>query len=131
MNNVTTVANGSFPVVDITHKPKRTQADNLKKAGYTNDEASVADNNVQSKVPQSPTVESAIQFFEDNASGEFKALYSNTAKWLRNYLTLKVKELPKNLQAVLPDSVSLLKLMSCAPYSDSVSLNMWLTLKFP
>ena len=102
MSNVTTVANGKFPVHDITHKPKRTQADNLRKAGVL-DEAPTEENVVQSKIPQSPTVEGAIQFFEDNAKGEYKALYKSTATWLRKYLTLKVKELPKNLQAVLPD----------------------------
>lgn len=103
MNNVTTVANGKFPIEDITHKPRRTQADNLKKAGFTNDNVTVTEDNVQSKIPQSPTVEGAIQFFEDNAKGEYKALYTSTAMWLRKYLTAKVKELPKNLQAVLPD----------------------------
>ena len=103
MNNVTTVANGRFPVEDITYRPKRTQADNLKKAGYTNEVVSSGEEVISSKIPQSPTVEGAIQFFEDNAKGEYKALYTNTAKWLRNYLTQKVKELPKNLQAVLPD----------------------------
>lgn len=103
MSNVTTVANGKFPVEDITHKPRRTQADNLKKAGVVADVVPSGNDEIISKVPQSPTVEGAIQFFEDNAKGEYKALYKSTAVWLRKYLTMKVKELPKNLQAVLPD----------------------------
>lgn len=103
MSNVTTVSNGKFPVEDITHKPRRTQADNLRKAGFVDNEVSSENTDIVSKVPQSPTVEGAIKFFEENAKGEYKALYVNTAMWLRKYLTLKVKELPKNLQAVLPD----------------------------
>ena len=103
MPNITTVANGRFTVEDITHKPKRTQADNLRKAGVIADAVSSENNTIVSKIPQSPTVEGAIQFFEENAKGEYKALYANTALWLRKYLTQKVKELPKNLQAILPD----------------------------
>ena len=105
MSNVTTVANGKFPVEDITHKPRRTQADNLKKAGVVADEVPSGNDELVSKVPQSPTVEGAIQFFEENAKGEYKALYKSTATWLRNYLTMKVKESPKNLQAVLPNDI--------------------------
>lgn len=100
--NITTVSD-RFPMIDVTHKPKRTQADNLKRAGVIADDTPVEGNVEQSKVPQSPTVEGAIQFFESNATGEFKALYKSTATWLRKYLTIKAKDLPKSLQAVLPD----------------------------
>ena len=103
MSDMTTVHGGKFTVEDITHKPRRSQADNLRAAGKIADNNSSVENTTHSVVPQSPTVEGAIKFFEENANGEFKALYMNTAEWLRKYLTFKVKQLPKNLQAVLPD----------------------------
>lgn len=98
-----TTTNDRFPVIDITHKPKRTQAENLRNSGRAiSDEAE--DVSVKNTVvPQSPTVERAIKYFEDNAIGDYKVLYLNTAKWLRKYLTIKAKQLPKNLQAILPD----------------------------
>ena len=104
MSDMTTVYGSKFPVEDITHKPRRSQADNIRAAGKIADNSLSVEDDTHSLIPQSPTVEGAIKFFEENAKGEFKALYMNTAKWLRNYLTLKVKQLPKNLQAVLPDA---------------------------
>lgn len=74
----------NFPVVDITHRPKRMQGTNLK----TMVDHETESNEVhESNVPQSATLERAIQFYESNAQGEYRVLYAQTAKWLREYMT--------------------------------------------
>lgn len=82
----------SFPVVDITHKPKRTQADNLRKS--INSVSSVPQEITTEikphyEVPTMITLEKAIHFYEENATGDLEKLYSQTAKWLRSLLTNK------------------------------------------
>ena len=75
-------------VIDITHYSKRTQAGNLIAAGVikpvSNDESSP---DVIRGVPQNITVETAIQYFRDNAVGEYERLYKATAQWLERYNT--------------------------------------------
>lgn len=87
----------NFPTEDITFNPKRKQSDILKEIekerptdGSENTEFS------SSSVPQIPTIERAIKYYEENAKGEFKKLYSATATWLRKIMTSpknKVEEL--------------------------------------
>lgn len=88
MSDVTTVSGNRFPVYDVTHKPKRYQSDNLRKAQTDRD---AQDEPVQgdSAIPQSVTIESAISYFESNAVGEYRSLYSSTAMWLRSVLSAK------------------------------------------
>lgn len=80
MNISTTVH--KFPVQDITHHPTRFQGDNIPKE-------EVKEEFVQSPVPQYPTIESAIEFYESNAVGEMKNLYNATSMWLRTILSRK------------------------------------------
>ena len=74
-----------FPVVDVTHKPKRMQGANLR--NMTSPDTDSSQDVYESNVPQSATLERAIQFFESNATGEYRVLYAQTAKWLREYMT--------------------------------------------
>lgn len=80
----------SFRTEDITCKPKRYQG------GYSNDEdvnENISENmcDTQSYVvpPHAVTLESAIRYYEDNASGVYKTLYTQTALWLRTLLEHK------------------------------------------
>lgn len=82
--SMTMTTRENFPVVDVTHRPKRMQGDNLRTMAEHSPEAQEV---AESNVPQSATLERAIQFYESNAQGEYKALYTQTAKWLREYLT--------------------------------------------
>ena len=84
MNNVTLT--DSFPVIDITHKPKRHQGDN-----FTSKEPSSVSGVSNCKVPQNVTIESAIRFFEANADGEYKNLYNATATWLKTIISNKAR----------------------------------------
>lgn len=89
MPDVTTVSGSKFPVLDITHKPKRLQRDNILAAGTQYPEEESRDNQVSamSCVPlHNITIERAIQYYESNATGEFATLYSNTAVWLRRLI---------------------------------------------
>lgn len=90
MDNVTTTKN-SFPTVDITHRPKRTQADNLKSAGVITEDEAEDKMPTRNNIPVSPTIERAIAFYEDNAQGELAPLYKSTAVWLKDLLMLKTK----------------------------------------
>lgn len=83
---VTTKSN--FKVVDVTHKPKRMQADNIKKAIGQPDK-SPNEPITDGKVPTILTIERAIKYFEDNSKDEFTDLYKATVQWLKDYLTIK------------------------------------------
>lgn len=86
-----TTSRDRFPVVDITHKPKRLQRDNLIQAGTACDTDEFQDNSgsKQSSVPlHNVTIERAIEYYESHASGELATLYSNTAKWLRKLMSV-------------------------------------------
>ena len=78
-----------FPVIDISHKPRRYQSDNLLKAGTANSlhEEDTEPVNV-THAPRTMTLESAIHFYETNAKGDLASLYIATARWLRNYMTV-------------------------------------------
>lgn len=86
-NNITTVKD-NFPVVDITHKPKRLQRDNLRSQQSEDSAVSLAGK--ESDVPSIVTLERAIKFYESHADGEYKNLYLQTAKWLREFMNKTV-----------------------------------------
>lgn len=83
-DEMTTV--GGFPVIDITHKPKRVQGENFSRR----DNTPTTFNEGNSSVPTVITIERAITYFENNAKGEFYNLYSQTAKWLREFMSKSV-----------------------------------------
>lgn len=83
---------------DITHHSKRTQAENIEKAGTAYDVvmqrealsksgADYSNANAGSDVPKTVTLESAITYFRSHASGDKSALYTMTADWLGKYRT--------------------------------------------
>ena len=74
-------------VEDITHHSKRTQRGNLISAGVIKPNTDIP-KPVESVVPQNVTPEKAIEFFKKNATGEYTNLYTSTAKWLEQYLTV-------------------------------------------
>ena len=80
----------NFPVIDITHKPKRMQADNLKAVATMTTAMEQDDAPMTNAIPATPTLERAIAYYETHAVGEFRLLYSQTAKWLREYMTKTV-----------------------------------------
>lgn len=92
-DNITTT--GRFANIDITHRSKRTQRDNIVKSGVLFDGESNSNEDVKdalSGVPvHSVTIERAIQYYEANATGDYKTLYSLTAKWLRQLVAVGMK----------------------------------------
>lgn len=78
----------NFPVVDITHRPKRLQGDNIKK--MIGDSPNESMDNLTPIVPQVVTLERAISFYESHAEGEYQMLYTQTAKWLREFMSRTV-----------------------------------------
>lgn len=91
MSEITTTTNGSFPVIDITHKPKRLQRDNLILAGTAclEEDSSKDAGSHSSSVPlHNVTIERAIQYYESHATGELSTLYENTAMWLRKLMSV-------------------------------------------
>ena len=83
-----------FPVIDVTHKSKRTQRDNVLKAKGEREDCSPE--KVDDEVPSVFTLERAIAFYEGISSspngGKF---YAMTAEWLRELLSLRS---PKNME---------------------------------
>lgn len=69
-----------LPRILHTKKPRRYQSDNLRQARGTTEEQ--AKSNAE-KPAESYTLERAIRFYQDNAVGEYRALYTATASWLR------------------------------------------------
>ena len=78
----------NFPVVDITHKPRRMQSANLK--AVQKEEPVITIAGEETDVPSVVTLERAIHFYESHAEGEYKILYSQTAKWLREHMSKTV-----------------------------------------
>ena len=87
MSDITTVRNG-FPVYDITHKPKRMQKANIERVRVENKTVSMTGE--ESSVPSIITLERAIQYYESHAEGEYKNLYTQTAKWLREFMSRNI-----------------------------------------
>ena len=84
-------------VIDITHHSNRTQEGNLRAAGIITDEVTTVAPKATS-VPQNVTLETAINFFESNAHGEYSILYRQTAKGLKEYLAVPKSELRKSMK---------------------------------
>ena len=84
--SMTTTKNG-FPVIDVTHKPKRMQSTNLQAVQSAETGAPEVKN---SEVPTVVTMERAIAFYESHAEGEYSVLYSRTAQWLRELMTKNI-----------------------------------------
>lgn len=87
-----------FPVIDITHKPKRLQRDNIIQAG-TMSEYSETPSNESESVSDVPlhnvTIERAIEYYERHTDGELSTLYRNTALWLRQLLSVGMNAVHK------------------------------------
>lgn len=79
-----------FPVIDVTHTPKRLQRDNIIQAGTQScSNSDSTQGNVEHSAPlHNITIERAIQYYESHASGELSTLYLNTAMWLRKLLSV-------------------------------------------
>lgn len=81
-----TLSSAGFPVVDVTHRPKRLQADSIVASGkaFQTEAREDAEESAMSCVPlHNVTIERAIAYYEANAEGSLQTLYLNTAKWLR------------------------------------------------
>lgn len=87
MSDMTTVRSG-FPVYDITHKPKRMQNANIKAVFGEYKTVSLAGE--ETAVPSVVTLERAIHFYESHAEGEYANLYTQTAKWLREFMSRSI-----------------------------------------
>lgn len=87
MSDMTTVRSG-FPVHDVTHKPKRMQNANIKAVFGEDKSVSIA--GAESEVPAIVTLERAIHFYETHAEGEYANLYTQTAKWLREFMSRSI-----------------------------------------
>ncbi len=94
-----------FPIIDITHKPKRKQADSLKDTEsmmtIQQNNKDISDNSVVlSEVPEGfITLEKAIAFYEKNSE---VTLFKFTAKWLNDFLVYRkaaIKEARKQAEA--------------------------------
>lgn len=86
-DEVTTTRKG-FPVVDITHKPRRTQAGNLAAAG----KLSVPSAEEEESSPRSSfhSLESAVAYYEERSkSGADASLNLATSKWLKELIQLR------------------------------------------
>lgn len=100
--SVTMTTKDNFPIVDITHKPKRMQSDNLRAVSQVTTAMEQSGAPITSAIPASPTLERAIEYYESHAEGEFRVLYLQTAKWLRDYMS---KDVPVNVS--VPDGTDI------------------------
>ena len=92
-----------FPIIDITHKPKRKQADSLNtESMMTIQQDAKASGKVISLegIPEGfITLEKAIAFYEKNSE---VTLFKFTAQWLNDFLVYRkaaIKEARKQAQA--------------------------------
>ena len=79
----------NFPVMDITHKPKRMQGDSIRKENLST--VSTVHSSVDEDVLEVITLERAIHFYEELAAKNLPnyKLYSATAKWLKELLATR------------------------------------------
>lgn len=84
---ITTVTD-SFPVEDITHRPKRLQGSNLKKSTVSEDKTEGV-----SDIPVSLTLENVVAYFRSHAQGDLADLYSYTADQLEQMYKMRKKYL--------------------------------------
>ena len=99
----TTSSHNFAPVKDITHKPKRLQGDNVKKALKERVEKPENEDEIRPKTTLGNfTLESAITYYENNAVGELEKLYKVTAQWLRLLLVKPKKSIKEEPKATEP-----------------------------
>lgn len=101
MSDYTTTTSSSFPVKDITHKPKRMQGDMIKlkeaEMGLTNNDSPVGVNEPLSVI----TLERAISYYKRMSADETNGkLYSATAKWLEELLVTRTLKTEATVKAV-------------------------------
>ena len=89
-NKMTTTTMENFPVIDVTHRSKRTQSANLARAYGESSSVSESPANA-SDVPSVITIERAIQYFEEDAKGGLAPLYKQTSVWLRQLMSKGLK----------------------------------------
>lgn len=85
----------NMTVEDITHHPKRTQAENILKAGtafHTITEKGAIEATANSDIPLNVTLESTIKYYRDHADGAFRNLYLFTAEALDKYRLTSKKD---------------------------------------
>ena len=90
MSDYTTTTSGSFPVQDITHKPKRMQGDMLRLKESRPDEVAYGSSNSEEMTLEVITLERAISFYKRKSADEVNGkLYSATAQWLEELLVTR------------------------------------------
>lgn len=102
-------------VQDITHYSKRTQAGNLIAAGVIPKEE-VTTSAPKTSVPQNITIEGAIQYYRDNATGDYARLYTATADWL--------ERLNSYSRTVVQNALSKESETTDTDYSDTPTVDM-------
>lgn len=101
MKDYMTTTSSSFPVKDVTHKPKRMQGDMIKlkeaELGISPEE-SVEEVETLNVI----TLERAIQFYKKMSSDAVNGkLYSATAKWLEELLVTRTLKTESAVKAVI------------------------------
>lgn len=101
MSDYTTTTSSSFPIKDITHKPKRMQGDmiRLKEAeeGIINSVSSTENESVSVI-----TLERAISYYKSKSADEVNGkLYSATARWLEELLVTRTLKTESAVKAVI------------------------------
>lgn len=101
MSDYMTTTSSSFPVKDITHKPKRMQGDMIKlkeaEMGLANPDSPVEVNEPLSVI----TLERAISYYKRMSADETNGkLYSATAKWLEELLVTRTLKTEAAVKAV-------------------------------
>ena len=101
MSDYITTTSSSFPVKDITHKPKRMQGDMIK---LKEAEMGIADTDSPAKAnePLSViTLERAISYYKSMSADETNGkLYTATAKWLEELLVTRTLKTEAAVKAV-------------------------------
>ena len=102
MKDYMTTTASSFPVKDITHKPKRMQGDMIR---LKETEEGINSENLTENEPLSIiTLERAISYYKkmsaDNTNGK---LYTATAKWLEELLVTRTLKTEAAVKAVIKE----------------------------
>lgn len=102
MSDYTTTTSNSFPVKDITHRPKRMQGDMIKLQRLEYGETS---NSSSPEVPSGTlsvvTLERAISYYKSMSADKTNGkLYSATAKWLEELLITRTLKTEAAVKAV-------------------------------
>ena len=93
-NNVTTSKSFYGEPIDITHKSKKTQHDNIMQAMGKIEE----EEQTETSLPSFITLEKAITYYTETfpkKTGSEKTLFEQTAKWLKELLTSKQTKTPE------------------------------------